>query len=257
MKNHHHLARIVKSILACTALSLVLRAGNVSAQILTLISPTVNDGGFESVTSGTGVAFTPVASATSDVPYWGLAGGIITDSGAQNQGAGGNTVQAGVSGSYYKFTDSPAFNLASTYRINAGDQFTLTWYANSSGATLSSQTVTLFSQSAANSGASYSYNPVRTLTTTAGNTAYALNQLAFTQYTLTYTAVAADVGNSIGLTFGNGGSTTAPADTANTFVTADTFTLSVVPIPEPSTYAAVCAGLGALALMRRRQPRAV
>ena len=256
MKKHPDLKRSVKSILAGSALSLALHAGTVSAQSMMLISSTVNDGGFESVTSTTGVPFTTTASATSAVPYWGLAGATVTDSGAQDQGAGGNTVQAGHSGSYYKFTDSPAFNLASTYRIKAGDQFTLTWFAQSTGATLSSQTVTLFSQSAANSGASYTYLPVSTLTTTTGKTGYGLTA-GFTQYTLTYTAVAADAGNSIGITFGNGGSATSPTDTANTFVTADSFTLGVVSVPEPSTYAVICVGIGGFMLVRRRRQRAV
>ncbi len=252
MKKHHHLERVAKSILACAALGFVLHAGNVSAQILTLISPAVNDGGFESVTSGTGVPFTATASATSAVPYWGTTG-TVTDSGAQNQGAGGNTVQAGVSGSYYKFTDSPAFNLASTYQIKAGDRFTLSWYAFSSGATLSSQTVTLFSQATPAAGAGYTYSGTTLITATGA--AYTLSQTGFTQYTLLYTAVAGDVGKSIGLTFANGGSAAAPTDTGNTFVTADSFTLTVV--PEPSTYAVVCAGLGALVLIRRRRQGAV
>lgn len=242
MKTHTYLKRSTTSILACAALSCALYAGHASAQTSTLISPSVNNGGFESVTAKT--PFTTTASATTGVPYWGAAGTVITDSGAE---PGGGTVQAGAAGSYYKFTDSPAFNLASTYRIKTGDQFTLTWFARSSGATISSQTVTLFSQSAANSGATYTYNPVLTLATTSP----ALTA-AFTQYTLTYTALATDAGNSIGLTFGNSGAP-GSADTGNTFVTADSFTLNVTSVPEPSTWAVVCAGLGGLALMMRRR----
>lgn len=252
MKKYLYLQSGAKSILACAALGLALYAGPASAQTLTLISSTVNDGGFESVTSNTGVPFTTVASPTSAVPYWGLAGTTITDSGAQNQGAGGNTVQAGNSGSYYKFTDSPAFNLASTYVVKAGDKFTLTWYAYSSGVALSSQTVTMFSQSAANSGASYTYLPVATLVTTAGKTGYVLDINNFTQFTLTYTATAADAGNRVGITFQNSGAA-GSTDTQNTFVTADSFNLGVVSVPEPSTCAAICVGLGGLVLIRRRR----
>ena len=249
MKTHTPLKRSTKSILACAAVGIGLHAGKAPAQTLELISSTVNDGGFESVTVKT--PFTTTASATTGVPYWGATGPIV-DSGSEPNA---NDVQAGTSGSYYRAADSPAFNLASTYSIKAGDQFILTWFAQSSGATLSTQTVTLFSQAAPAAGASYTYNGT-TLATADGTTGttYALSQAGFTQYTLTYTAGAADVGKSIGLTFANSNSPTDPANFNNTFVTADTFDLSVVSVPEPrtSTYAVVCAGFGGLALLRRR-----
>ncbi len=253
-----------RGLLACAALGFMAASGTSSGQ--TLVSPTVQDGGFESITSGQFLFASP-ASAAGNVPYWGatgfgynaagvlVAGATVTDSGAVNQGAGGNTVQEGTAGAFFKFTDSTVFNLVNSYVIKAGDQFTLTWYANTTGATLSTQVVTLFSQPT-ETGATYLYNPTATLATTAGKVGYALDPVVdFTAYSLTYTATSDDAGKSIGITFGNGGAGMGNADTANTFITADNFVLSVTSaVPEPSVLG-LGAGAGALLLARRRRRR--
>lgn len=246
-----------KLLILCAAFCFALNQGTSSAQT-TLISPTVNDGSFESITVKT--LFTATASATTGVPFWGYTGftttgvaSTATDSGAD---IGGNATQQGTKGGFFKSTDSIAFNLVTSYTINTGDRFSLTWYAFSSGSVLSSQAVNLFSQTAVNGAGAYSYdaNSLRLVSTTVGQAGFGLSQAAFTQYTLTGVATAADAGKIIGFTFGNAGEPTNNVN--NNFVTADNFVLSVTPVPEPSTYAFLGAGVVGLGLMLRARRRA-
>src|ERR1017187_9514360 len=109
----------------------------------TLISPTLDNGGFESATAKAN--FTTPTSSTGVVPYWGsLISPNDTDSGVQ---VGGNVVYQGAAGSYYKPGEG-AFNLVTDYTIAMGDFFTLTYWAYDSNPTGSAatMTVTLFSQ---------------------------------------------------------------------------------------------------------------
>lgn len=220
-----------------------------TASAATLIDVSTQNGGFNSITGKSNFS-TPTNSSNS-IPYWGAT--LVNTSGTavaapNNSGAeiGGNVVQEGTAGAFFQGGGaSTAFNLATSYTIQAGDQFTLTWWAYKTGAN-GQQSATLFSQSPATVAASWAYNPTATLATAAGatNPLYALTgtaQANYTQYTLTYTATAADVGNYIGVTIGNSGTD---------FIAVDNFNLSVV--PEPSSLAAI-AGLGGLLFIRRNR----
>ena len=72
---------------------------------------------------------------------------------------------------------------------------------------------------------------------------YALtaNNGPFAQYTLTYTATAADAGKLIGLTYGSNGTA---------YIGADDFTLTSA-VPEPSTYVLLIVSLTSVILVRR------
>ena len=122
-----------------------------------------------------------------------------------------------------------------TRTIVAGDRYTLTWYAYgpTSGG---SQVATLYSQATTTVGTTYAYQPSATLATST----LALTG-AFAQYSLTYTAQAADVGRYIGITYGNA--------SPNSYSVADSFVLTVV--PEPTTDALLVVGAVALLLARR------
>ncbi len=251
-------------LLSCAAFGFGISA---SAQTI-LISTTVQDGGFESIT---GKANFPVTtSATSAVPYWGATGVTVTgaaatgtqDTGAQldnGPGSGtGYTSRSGPgAGSYYKPGDTTAFNLVTTRPIALGDVFTLSWYARTDiAAAPGVQTITLFTGTYTGS-ATYTYAGLTpaTVATAAGatNPTYSLATSTTTDYqlfTLSYSATAADVGKYIGLTAGN-------AAAPNTFISMDDFNLSVTNVPEPSTYAVALVGLGALAFVTRVRRAAV
>jgi hypothetical protein len=228
------------AILACTF------SGGIAFAQSTLIGSTMNNGDFESAIAGGKQDFTSTASSTSPVAYWGsLTGASDTDSGAQ---VGGNCVYQGSNGSYYKEGEG-AFNLVTDYTIAAGDLFSLTYYAYNTypnGSTIP-QSVWLFSQ-ANPSGAAYSYAPMATLATDAENL---VNGNPWTEYTLTYTATLADAGNDIGVAIQN--NSTGSSD----YTAADDFTLTVTPVPEPSAYALIGAGLVGFVFVRRFRPASV
>ena len=236
---------ILKSLLAGAALSLA--SGAASAQTSTLISATVQDGGFESITAKSNFIFQN--SPTNAIPYWGATG--VTDAGAEQAAVAtvndNSATHSGTAGAFFQPNASTAFNLAVGRTIQLGDQYTLTWYGRLTGAT-GQQTLTLFTQSTANTQDTtlFSYIPTATVLTASGVTdpAYSLNQnRAFNLYTVNYTATAADVGNYLGFTIGNSGTS---------FIGEDDFTLTVTAaVPEPSTYAYVIAGVAGLMLVRR------
>lgn len=70
-------------------------------------------------------------------------------------------------------------------------------------------------------------------------------------YSFGYTASASDVGKTLGVMFSSGG---VYAD--DRFVGVTNISASVAPIPEPSTYALLGLGLGALVWLRRRTAKA-
>jgi hypothetical protein len=239
-----------RTLAAIYAVILGVSVGSQASAQTVLISPTVNDGGFESIASK--VDFTSPTSGASSIPYWGAtlfnsagaAVGAPSDSGAENS-IGSNTIHTGVAGAFWQpVGSSTSFNLETSHIAVTGDLFTLTWWAYTTG-TGGQEVASLYSQAPGTIGATYAYSPSATLVAIDGavNPTYALNN-AYTEYTLNYTATAADAGNYIGLTFGNDG---------GSYIAADDFTLTVSPAPEPSvlTLAAV-GGLSLLNLMRRR-----
>lgn len=249
----------------CMAVAVAAIGVRADAQT-TLISPTLNDGGFESITSKSN--FATVTSPTAVIPYWGATGfnsagaavGAPNDSGGEVDGNtvgafGNNSVtHSGTSGGFWQPSNqalaSTGFNLVTTNPIVAGNVYTLTWFGRSTGLG-GSQIVSLYSQATGTVGATYTYQPTATLISVNGatNAAYALGvgQSNFAAYSLTYTATAADAGNFIGLTYGNSGTA---------YIGGDDFTLTSTPAPapEPGTWALL--GLGgvvmAVVVHRRR-----
>jgi hypothetical protein len=205
------------------------------------------NGDFEadSATIGTG----KITNGFSEISGWEDINAAANNSGVQfgTPGAGLNNSQ---SGDYFAFQDSDdssgvnsnkgAFQITSTV-LQAGDQVTLTWYAaNTFGNPI--QNVDLLS--AGTTGASFnsasiltpSNDPVLTL----GGT--------YAEYTLAYTATAADAGKYLGVSFSTTG-------VNNSFVQYDNFVVQdISETPEPATYALLLMGLsGVLAIGRVRR----
>ena len=262
MKKRYSQTHFSKLSFACVAIGLALTTRTASAQMMTLISPTVNNGGFETSTGAKPFFSSPAPSSANGgtIPFWGAtlvnaAGTTVaapTDSGAENDGGtigntGNNAVaNTGTYGAFWQPTgSSTAFNLVTTNPIVAGNVYTLTWYGRTTG-TGGAQIVSLFSQlTSTATGGTYTYQPSATLITANGlnNATYALstNNGPFAQYTLSYTATAADAGKYIGLTYGSSGTA---------YIGADDFTLTAA-VPEPSTYVLLFAGLGGVLSVRR------
>lgn len=242
--------------------AVVVAAIGIRADAQTLISPTLNDGGFESITGKSN--FTLATSATAAIPYWGATGinsagttvGAPNDSGGELDGAvlasaaNNNVNHTGASGGFWQPSTqalaSTAFNLVTTNPIAAGNVYTLTWYGRATG-NGGAQIVSLFSQLPGTVGATYTYQPSATLITVNGvtNATYALTATRgdYQFYSLSYTATAADAGKLIGLTYGSSGTS---------YIGGDDFTLTVQ-VPEPGTWALLVLGGGMLALVARRR----
>jgi alpha-L-fucosidase len=180
--------------------------------------------GFETNTSG--VVFTSKVStgfdvSGNDVAGWLNAGSTYASSGVDYAGDSGVVVHGGSVTAYCDQGDSGAYQITG-YPMQAGDQLTLTWWAKSSYNN-AAQSVSLLS--GASPGSAFS-----SLTTLATSTA-ALNNTgnggAYTQYTLTYTAGAADAGKYVAVSF------LAPG-TAGSWAMFDDFALSVTSLlPSP------------------------
>jgi hypothetical protein len=180
--------------------------------------------GFETNTSG--VVFTSKVStgfdvSGNDVAGWLNAGSTYASSGVDYAGDSGVVVHGGSVTAYCDQGDSGAYQITG-YPMQAGDQLTLTWWAKSSYNN-AAQSVSLLS--GASPGSAFG-----SLTTLATSTA-ALNNTgnggAYTQYTLTYTAGAADAGKYVAVSF------LAPG-TAGSWAMFDDFALSVTSLlPSP------------------------
>lgn len=261
MKKFIHRLSQPKLLLACAVAGLA--SGTASAQVVTLISPTVQDGGFESITAKS--FFGTSNSPSSTIPYWaatlvttaGASVGAPDNSGAEPAAPGtpadNSATHSGAAGSFFQPGASTAFNLGTGHTIQLGDVYTVSWFGRLTGVG-GQQTLTLFTQSPStiSDPALFTYAPSATVLTAAGATDAAnyglLADRSFKLYTATYTAQPADVGLYMGLTIGNSGTA---------FIGVDDFTLTVSPVPEPSTYAFLGAGLvGLLIVSRTRRARA-
>ncbi len=221
----------------CAAASLALTAGASFGQTTTiLISPTINNGSFET-NPGVKTDFLAATSGTAAIPYWGSTTGT-NDTGVD---VGADIAENGTYGAFEQPTTG-IFNLVTTRPIQAGDVYTLTFYARDTNGGTSTEplTATFFSQ-AVPAGATYTYTPIATLATitpTITNAVYSNASLE----TLTYTATTA--GNDIGIAITNSG---------GNYNGLDNFNLSVTSaVPEPSTYALLSVGAAGLLFLRRR-----
>ncbi len=192
-------------------------SGVPTAVNLTVQVPLVNPG-FE--LPGTG----KVKTGFSSIPGWANTGGSYTDTGVQ---------PGGHSGSWegYEQTSEGGTYQISSYQIHTGDHITLTWWAQ--GEWNGSST------SYPGTGPNDPLAHVSLLRATTTNDAYGITTgLAtnlsgipggvWTQFTLTYTAGAADAGKYLGLSFV---CTKNVGNTAGTWAGFDDFALTVVPSP--------------------------
>ncbi len=218
--------------------SLAIAAVSVCAQAQTdIIDATLLNGSFETVLAPGGKSNKGFDTAGADVTNWtntntdinGVAA-PYTDTGSQNGGG----AEDGAQFVFFHGGDGGAFNLTSTV-IHTGDAFSLTFYGNNA----SGLTYRLFSSTDG------TYATAATLTGNNITTAAG----AYQQYFINYTALPTDNGKTIGVSlFGTGG-----------YANVDNLVLSVTPAPapEPSTYALMFAGLGALFFMFRVRRSAV
>ena len=236
-----------KFLSICAAAGLALTSGTSFAQI-TLISPTVNNGSFETNTAGAGggkvdpmtaVTSSGPASATVNVPYWAETA-AFNDTGVQS-GAGLN--EDGIYGAFEQ-PGASIFNLVTSRPIVAGDVYTLTFYGRDTngGVATQSNTFSFFTQAPPTSSP-YSFLPSAIVE----SVPFVLsNAAALAMYTETYTAVAGDAGNDIGIEL---------TDSGADYNGLDNFNLTVTPaaiVPEPSTYALLAVAVGGLLFLRRR-----
>ncbi|MBW8869620.1 MAG: alpha-L-fucosidase, partial [Acidobacteriales bacterium] len=131
----------------------------------------------------------------NNVAGWLNAGTTFADSGVDYQGNNGNVAHGGTVFAYCEQGDSGAYQITS-YQMNAGDQIKLTWWAKSSWGN-AGQSVSLL-RAAASSSDFASLAALATSTAALNNT---LQSGAYTQYTLTYTATAADAGKYLAVAF--------------------------------------------------------
>ncbi len=236
MKNHCSL--LVIAITVC----LFGAARPAKAQLLT-------NGSFEANASTIGSG--KVANGFGTITGWQNVGTTASNSGVQ-YGSVGTGLNNSESGNYFAFQDSDdgsganggAFQLTNTV-LEAGDQITLTWYAvNTYNAPIQNVDLLEGSSPSASFASVSVLTPINNPNLTLSGT--------YTEYTLEYTATAADDGKYLGVSF-----TTTGAE--NSFAQYDNFVLTDVSaaVPEPSTCALLGAGLGCLIfIVRTRRSRA-
>jgi len=178
--------------------------------------------------------------AANDVAGWLNAGATFADSGVDFQGNNGNVAHGGTVFAYCDQGDSGAYQITS-YQMNAGDQIQLTWWAKSSWGN-AGQSVSLL-RAAASSSDFASLAALATSTAALNNT---LQGGAYTQYTLTYTATAADAGKYLAVAFRAPGA-------AGAWAAFDDFNLTVAmapanPVPPAPAGLAAVAGNAQVAL---------
>ena len=213
-------------------LGLAALSGMSQAAVVVLIDATTRNGSFDSPTlaasikSGFDAPASDIVNWTNTNISWAGTAGTYGDTGVDLNAGGAHT---GNQFAFFKGSAGGAFNLTN-YAIQSGDQFSLSWYgrADTIGVRLFSST-----------DASYA-------------TAVTLAQISqaqpggYAQYSLSYTAVPADAGKTIGVSVFN---------SAIGYANVDDFVLTVTQVPEPSSCLSLAVGGAALVLRRSRRTR--
>jgi alpha-L-fucosidase len=131
----------------------------------------------------------------NNVAGWINAGATFADSGVDYHGHNSNVAQSGTVFAYCDQGDSGAYQITS-YQMNAGDQIKLTWWAKSSWGN-AGQSVSLLRANASPSD----FASLTALTTSTAALNNTLGGGEYTQYTLTYTATAAEAGKYLAVAF--------------------------------------------------------
>jgi hypothetical protein len=174
--------------------------------------------GFETNTAGTvfgAKVFQGFDMPGNDVAGWSNTGTNYGDSGVDFAGDNGLTVVSGEVAAYLHTGDDGAYQITG-YPVQAGDQLTLTWWAKSTYLT-GAQQVQLLSAT----NPTDAYTNLTVLATSTDPLYYSGNGADYFQYTLTYTATAADDGKLIAVSFLNNGA-------ANSYAAFDDFNLTVL-----------------------------
>ena len=184
-----------------------------------------------------------ISSGYATVPGWTNSGTAYSDTGVEPGG------HSGAWEGYGQSSDDGAYQIAANYQIQTGDQFTLTWWSQGEWNGTSSgpyagtnpsdpkQTVTLLRAAATNTAYA---STVRLALQTNG-----MPGGTWTSYTLTYTAIAADAGKYIGVSFVTAKNS---GKTSGTWAGYDDFSLTVVSIPPAPGGLTASAGNGQVIL---------
>ncbi len=217
------------------AIALGLLGSSSLSEAAVLINGTTLNGGFESPAVGVGDSKQGFDMSGKDILNWtnttttyaGVGGATYNDNGVDFNAGGAHS---GDQFAFFHGGEGGAYNLTN-YIIQAGDQFSLTWWGRAD-----TIAIRLFSSSDG------SYGTAATMT----ELLQAQSAGIYTQYTIpTYTAVAGDVGKTIGVSVFN----PLPG-----YANVDDFVLTVTSVPEPSSCLAFTLG-GAAFIFRRSRPR--
>ncbi len=222
-----------KVLFVSSAIGLISMSASSNAQTV-LIDPTTLNGSFETLALGPGGKDTKGFDATPapnvDILNWGNTNtnwlgdaAFYNDTGAEYRAPS----QEGVQFSFYHGGEGGAFNLTS-YAIHEGDSFSLTWYGYQD-----TVGIRLFSSTTGDYSSAATLNEIDIAQP--GGT--------WVQYSLAYTAVAADEGKTIGVSIFNSGVG---------YANVDDVVLTVTPVPEPTTCVLGALGLTFCLLFRSR-----
>jgi uncharacterized repeat protein (TIGR03806 family) len=214
---------ISKLALAC--LLFVGASSGVRAQTaITLVNP-----GFETVGGGDAVGSNKIGGgfdvggigSPTDCDGWLNAGTAYADSGVDYNGDNSWTANSGNIAAYCEGGDSGACQITG-YRMNAGDQLILSWYAKSSYNN-GQQYVALLGAATTTTP----YGSLNVLTSRTDALAGNANNAPYTPYTLTYTAGVSDAGQYVAVSFNN------PDSSGSSWSGFDDFSLTLAGPPAP------------------------
>jgi hypothetical protein len=171
---------------------------------------------------------------SGNIEGWLNAGATYAGSGVDYAGNNGIVVHSGTMTAFCKGSDSGAYQIAN-YQIQDGDQVSLTWWAKSSYNNAGQQVELLKAPSLSSSFSALL--PLAASTAALNNTG---NGGAYTQYTLVYTASAADAGSFPAVFFNASG--------GSSFAMFDDFALRVNNAPMTPPSLAAVAGNGQVTL---------